>query len=635
MLSSFRPGGFEARALDERTANRHGLIGQETQGVGGFFMALRAIEVMKGVAADIEAVCPEAKVFNYTNPVNVVAQAWTTNTDIPLVSLCEGPIIFTEEIAEAAGLDATRVASTMVGLNHACWSVEHTYDGEDLIPYLRDAAAERLGPDSGLALPEQRILRLAVAMDAIPADYFQYYYWRDEILAEQRAKPTTRAEDILSWVPGYWEHYAAQAETDDPVLDPDRSRGGINELELAIDAMHAVFNDTGDVLPVNVPNRGSLPGFPDDLVVEITGRCSAAWIEPLPQRGLPLHLRGLVEMLAEYQLLAAAAAWSRNPGGCDSRPCSEPARPVGRQGGGGVRRVVDRPPCLPRGATALLMDVVLGVDGGNTKTLALVARTDGAVIGVGRAGCADIHRAADPESAIAEIEAAVNAAFGCSHGDPEDRRCGVRSCRCRLAGGLRVSRVCAWGRRFRPRRCSSSMTPSGFFAAVRRRGLAWPSQSEPTPRSAAGMQLETPSTEGGGQTQWAGSRIAEAALSAVYRADLGLGPATTLTARVCDAFAADSADDLLYILNRRGAPANRPGQRLTPIVLEEAEAGDVVAADHRPSPGRADRYGGPDLGRARRAGGDDTLLVLGGGVFRHPVLGSRRRDRRRRPAYRA
>ena len=96
--------GRETVALDERTANRHGLIGQETQGVGGFFMALRAIEVMKGVAADIEAVCPAAKVFNYTNPVNIVAQAWTTNTEIPLVSLCEGPIIFTEEIAEALHL---------------------------------------------------------------------------------------------------------------------------------------------------------------------------------------------------------------------------------------------------------------------------------------------------------------------------------------------------------------------------------------------------------------------------------------------------------------------------------------------------------------------------------------------------
>lgn len=310
VLSSFRPGGFEARALDERTANRHGLIGQETQGVGGFFMALRAIQVIKGVASDIEAVCPRAKVFNYTNPVNVVAQAWTLNCDIPLVSLCEGPYSFTAELAEAAGLDPERVSSTMIGLNHACWSVEHTLDGEDLMPHVHAAAAERLGPDSPLALREQRLLQLASAMESIPAEYFLYYYWRDEVLAEQLAKPTTRAEDILSWTPGYWEHYAEQAETDDPVLDPARSRGGIHELELAIDAMHAVFNDTGDVLPVNVPNRGSLPGFPDDLVVEVTGRCSAAWIEPLPQRALPRHLRGLVEMLAEYQLLAAEAAWS-------------------------------------------------------------------------------------------------------------------------------------------------------------------------------------------------------------------------------------------------------------------------------------------------------------------------------------
>jgi 6-phospho-beta-glucosidase len=251
------------------------------------------------------------RVFNYTNPVNIVAQAWTTHSAIPFVSLCEGPYYFTAELAEAAGLDPAKATSTMVGLNHACWSVEHHYDGADLMPLVVAAAAERLGPDTELDLRQQRILRLAATMGAIPADYFQYYYWRDEVLAEQLASPTTRAEDILSWVPGYWEHYAQQAETDDPVLDPDRSRGGIHELELAIDAMHAVFNDTGDVLPVNVPNTGGvLPGFPEDLVVEITGRCSADWVEPLPQKALPRHVVGLVEMLGEYQALAAEAAWS-------------------------------------------------------------------------------------------------------------------------------------------------------------------------------------------------------------------------------------------------------------------------------------------------------------------------------------
>ena len=47
VLSSFRPGGFSARAKDERIPLNHGVIGQETQGAGGFFMALRAIAVLK------------------------------------------------------------------------------------------------------------------------------------------------------------------------------------------------------------------------------------------------------------------------------------------------------------------------------------------------------------------------------------------------------------------------------------------------------------------------------------------------------------------------------------------------------------------------------------------------------------
>ena len=74
--------------------------------------------------------------------------------------------------------------------------------------------------------------------------------------------------------------------------------------------MDAVFNDRGATLPVNVPNQGSIPGFPDTLVVETLGRCDIDGVEPLPMPGLPTHLRGLVEALGEYQQAAADAAWS-------------------------------------------------------------------------------------------------------------------------------------------------------------------------------------------------------------------------------------------------------------------------------------------------------------------------------------
>jgi len=309
VLTSYRPGGFEARVLDEKIPLSHGVIGQETQGPGGFFMALRSIKVMQEVLADVEAACPDARIFNYTNPVNIVAQAVTDHSEIPFVSLCEGPIVFPVELAEVAGLDPEKLDVWSVGLNHGSWSVRHRYDGQDLLPLIKDAYARRRD-DPELRPGARRMLRLVDAMDSLPSEYFQYYYFEDEVLGELTSKPTTRAEDILSWVPGYWAHYVEQAGSDSPELDPGRSRGGIHELELAIDCMDAVFNDRGETLPVNVPNQGSVPGFSDTLVVETLARCDAEGIHPLDMPGLPTHLRGLVEALGEYQQAAADAAWS-------------------------------------------------------------------------------------------------------------------------------------------------------------------------------------------------------------------------------------------------------------------------------------------------------------------------------------
>jgi 6-phospho-beta-glucosidase len=308
VLTSFRPGGFEARVHDERIPLRHGVIGQETHGPGGMFMALRSIHALQPMLRDMDRACPGAMLFNYTNPVNVVSQAVADHGDRPVVSLCEGPIVFPRFIAAAAGLEPDRLVSSSVGLNHASWSVRHDYDGADVAPVLR-AAWEQRRHDPGLRGSARRLLHLAATMESLPSGYFEYYYFEQERLAELTARPTTRAEDILARVPDYWVHYAEQAGADEPVLDPRRSRGGIHELELGIDCIDAVFNDRGEVLPVNVANHGSVPGLPDTLVVETEGTCDAAGIRPLPMPPLPGHVRGLVEALAEHQQLAADAAW--------------------------------------------------------------------------------------------------------------------------------------------------------------------------------------------------------------------------------------------------------------------------------------------------------------------------------------
>lgn len=309
VLTSFRPGNFEARALDERIPLKHGVIGQETQGPGGFFMALRSLNEFTGIVEDIKAVAPKAIIFNYTNPVNIVSQAVSRFTDVPIYSMCEGLMFFPNTTLRAAGLDPERAKITMAGVNHNGWSFEHLYDGADIMPLL-DRAWEERRDDPSMDILARRMLELAVTMRSVPADYFQYYYYGPEILRELQGARMTRSEVIMSSLPDYWQHYTEQSFADVPWLDPNRSRGGIHELELALDVMDSYFNDTPERLPVNLPNTGGfLPGFDEDVVVEVWCTVDGTGVHPEPQKPLPHTVRGITQQLAEYQYLAAEAAW--------------------------------------------------------------------------------------------------------------------------------------------------------------------------------------------------------------------------------------------------------------------------------------------------------------------------------------
>ncbi len=311
VLTSYRPGGFAARHLDESIPLKYGVIGQETQGPGGFFMALRSIYVMQQIVADMETLCPNAWLFNYTNPINIVLEAVTHYSNLKALAFCESSMMLGEEYAEMAGLDAAKIEVISAGLNHGTWSSRHEYQGKNLIPYLAEALA-RLRRDPATPLEVIRKLELACVMDSLPNHYFQYYYYSDQILAELQAKPTTRAQDIMALAPDYWAHYREQASRDIPRLDPDRSRGGIHELELALDVMDAIFNDRREVWYVNLPNQGALPGFPAERVIETRCYVDKHGATPLEQSALPPQVTGLVGQLGEYQALTAAAAWQGN-----------------------------------------------------------------------------------------------------------------------------------------------------------------------------------------------------------------------------------------------------------------------------------------------------------------------------------
>ncbi len=309
MLSSFRPGNFAARAIDERIPLKYGVIGQETQGPGGLMMSLRSAQVMKQLCSVLSEVAPKARIFNYTNPVNIVSQAVADNTEIPIVSFCEGPIVFPPVVAKAAGLDPDKLHANMTGVNHNVWSNEATYDGQDAIPILRERWEElRHQPTDDVN--GMRALHLAVAMESIPSDYFNYFYFRDELLREQQLAPMTRSEVIMSSLsstgrttPSSRRH---RSTTRPGLLARWHSRTRARDR-----GDRTFYNDTGARLPFNIPNDGEmLPGFSESTVVELWGTVDAKGFHPEAQKPLPRSVLGITQQLAEYQILAAQAGWN-------------------------------------------------------------------------------------------------------------------------------------------------------------------------------------------------------------------------------------------------------------------------------------------------------------------------------------
>src|SRR5512137_307165 len=75
VTTQFRVGQMSARRADEYLGKRHGLIGQETTGIGGMAKALRTIPVILRIASDMRELAPGALLVNFTNPAGLVTQA--------------------------------------------------------------------------------------------------------------------------------------------------------------------------------------------------------------------------------------------------------------------------------------------------------------------------------------------------------------------------------------------------------------------------------------------------------------------------------------------------------------------------------------------------------------------------------
>ena len=309
VTTQLRVGGMLARRNDEYLGKRHGLIGQETTGVGGLAKALRTIPVVLDIAADMAELAPGAPLVNFTNPAGLVTEALSRYApDTPAIGVCNVPITAKMSILDllqrhtGETLAPERAELKTLGLNHLSWHRGFTVDGQDVWPTVIEATLAELRASEHPAWDPTLIETLQM----LPNYYLSYYYYTARKLAEQEQWPPSRAETVMQVEADLLAEYA-EPDRHEPPADLMK-RGGAWYSTLATQLLNAHYNDLGETHIVNVPQRGAVPAWPDGWVLELPARVSRAGVEPLPAEPLPPVCRGLLAAVKSYELHTVEAA---------------------------------------------------------------------------------------------------------------------------------------------------------------------------------------------------------------------------------------------------------------------------------------------------------------------------------------
>lgn len=315
VCSQFRAGCLDARISDERISLKYGLIGQETNGLGGFANACRTIPIALAIAADMERLCPNAWLLNFTNPSGMVTEAILRHSKIKTVGLCNVPVIMQKGVAELLACDNENdFIMQVAGLNHFIFVRQILHKGKDYLPEAITQITQGRDPLVPQNIPAFRWPEhLLQGLGMIPCAYLRYYYMKDDLLRQELAEADgegTRGEVVQQLEKTLFSQYS------DPHLSVKpkalEGRGGQYYSEAACELMNAIYNDKRIIMHVNTRNNGAINGLPDDCAVEVSSLITSSGPQPLNVAAFPEDTLRLLQLMKSFERLTIEAAITGN-----------------------------------------------------------------------------------------------------------------------------------------------------------------------------------------------------------------------------------------------------------------------------------------------------------------------------------
>jgi len=311
VTTQLRVGLLDARIQDERIPLSHGVIGQETNGAGGMFKALRTIPVILEIDKDMVELCPNAWLINFTNPAGMVTEALLRyGKNKKVIGLCNVPIGMEKAVADMLEVEHSRISMNFVGLNHMVFGKEIYLDGENVTDKVVDSLAEgKLGSIVKNIQDLEWNPEFIKALGMMPCPYHRYYFQTADMLEEELkefSKGETRAEVVKRLENDLFELYKDEnLNIKPPQLE---KRGGAYYSDAACRLINSIYNNKGDIQPVDIRNNGAIEGINDDSAVEISCIITKEGPKPIAMGKLPIGINGLVQTIKSFERLVIEAA---------------------------------------------------------------------------------------------------------------------------------------------------------------------------------------------------------------------------------------------------------------------------------------------------------------------------------------
>jgi len=309
IITTIAVGGVKTWRQDDEIPAKYGFAGcsVDTNGPGGLFRGLRLIPPLIDICRDVEEVCPDAWVINYSNPMTGICRAIQKTTDVNVVGLCTAGYL-PRQVARMMEVEAEQVVVVSGGVNHWVWALRILIDGvdryEDFKARVRKDHSEAYYRSSVELLDLFGYWPMPGANHV--AEFFPYFYGNYDDGRDDGRYPFREGHDFDKRLERDKERLANFRDQCEGKADLEHKP--LESAGEAVRMLLSMWNDRRTLHYANVRNDGIIPNLPAKAVVEVPVIADAAGIRGMQVGSLPESVVGLVQArCAFFELLADAA----------------------------------------------------------------------------------------------------------------------------------------------------------------------------------------------------------------------------------------------------------------------------------------------------------------------------------------